>query len=151
FPRLIPRWLPGTSATGMSDRYDRFCVASPGYRDFFVREKGVRPEKVVVTGIPNYDDCRRFLDNDFPHRGHVLVCTSDGRETFRGEDRAAFLRRVQAVAAGRPVIFKLHPNERVARATREIRALFPEAPIFGDGPTEAMIANCDVLVCQYST
>jgi uncharacterized protein (TIRG00374 family) len=150
-PWLVPRWMPSTCCTGMSDLYDRFCVASPGYRDLFVQEKGVRADKVVVTGIPNFDDCRRYLRNDFPHRGYVLVCTTDMRETLRREDRKSFLADCVAVAAGRPLVFKLHPNEHLDRATREIRAVAPDALVFQDGSAEEMIANCDELVCQYSS
>ena len=81
-----------------------------------------RLEKLVVTGIPNFDDFARFSDNDFPHHGYVLVCTSDGRETMMAVDRPALLERSVQIAAGRQLIFKLHPNENVERATREILA-----------------------------
>ncbi len=148
-PWLVPRWVPSTCCTGTSDLYDRFCVASPGYRDFFVQRKGVQADKVAVTGIPNFDDCRKYLRNDFPHRGYVLVCTTDLRETFRRDDRRGFLARCVAIAAGRQLVFKLHPNERLARATREIRDAAPDALIFQNGCAEEMIANCDELVCQY--
>jgi hypothetical protein len=150
FPSIVPRWLPGTSTTGLSGQYDRFCVASPAYRDRFVA-RGADPARIAVTGVPGLDDCARWRANAFPHRGYVLVCTSDGRETYRFEDRAAFLRKALAIAAGRPLIFKLHPNEQVARATQEIRAVAPDARVLADGCAEEMIANCDVLVCQYST
>jgi hypothetical protein len=150
FPQKLPRWLAGTAATGLSGLYDRFCVASEGYRDHFV-ERGAPAERVVVTGMPNFDDCRKFLDNDFPHRGYVLVCTSDARETYKLDARKRFLKHALGIAAGRPLIFKLHPNEHVERATREILALAPDARVFGSGPTEAMIANCDVLITQFSS
>ncbi|AUX43724.1 hypothetical protein SOCE26_051780 [Sorangium cellulosum] len=148
--RFLPRWLAGTSATGLSDRYARFCVASPGYRDLFVR-RGARPEKIVVTGIPNFDDCACYRDNDFPFRNYVLVCTSDIREVFWYEDRAKFLRRVRDIAAGRPLLFKLHPNEKVSRAVAEIARILPEASVLTGGCAEHMVANCDVLICQYSS
>ncbi|HXY18805.1 MAG TPA: hypothetical protein VEH83_02305, partial [Gemmatimonadales bacterium] len=127
----LPRWLAGTATTGLSGAYTRFCVASPGYRDLFIA-KGVPADRLVVTGIPNFDDCRAFLRNDFPHLGYVLVATSDARETFKRDDRAQFLEGVAAIAAGRPLIFKLHPNENVARSTAEIRARFPDAPVPGE-------------------
>jgi hypothetical protein len=149
FP-FLPLWLAGTSTTGLSGQYQRFCVASEGYRDVFVAN-GVPAEKIVVTGIPNFDDCRRYLDTAFPYRGFVLVCSSDARETFKRHDRAAFLRRCVAIAAGRPLIFKLHPNEGVDRATQEIRAVAPDALVFSTGSAEEMIACCDVLVTQYSS
>jgi hypothetical protein len=148
--RFLPRWIGGTATTGMSLAYDRFCVASEGYRDHFVA-RGVPPERIAVTGIPNFDDCRRFLDNDFPHRGYVLVCTSDARETLKRDDRAAFLKRAREIAAGRPLLFKLHPNENVARATAEIHAALPQALVYAQGSAEQMIANCSVLVTQYSS
>jgi len=147
---VLPRWIAGTATTGQSLAYQRFCVASEGYRDHFV-SRGIPAERIAVTGIPNFDDCRRFLDNDFPHRGYVLVCSSDARETLKRDDRAAFLRRCVEIAAGRQLVFKLHPNEDAERATLEIHALVPEALVFARGSAEQMIANCDVLVTQYSS
>jgi len=148
--RFLPRWLAGTSATGLSDAYRAFCVASEGYRDFFIR-KGVRPEKIIVTGIPNFDDCGRYRNNDFPYSHYVLVCTSPLREVFRSEDRKAFIRRAVAIAGSRHIIFKLHPNENVERATREIRRHAPGAMVFTSGSAEEMIANCDVLITRFSS
>ena len=148
--RFLPLWFAGTAATGLSDAYRKFCVASEGYRDFFVR-KGARAGKIVVTGIPNFDDCGRYRANNFPHRHYVLVCTSPLREVFRGEDRGAFIRQAVAIAGGRPLIFKLHPNENVKRATREISRYAPGATVFTTGSAEEMIANCDVLITRYSS
>lgn len=148
--KFLPRWLASTSTTGLSGMYDRFCVASEGYRDLFIH-KGVDPDKIVVTGIPNFDDCSRFLKNDFPHRHYVLVCTSDMRETFKIENRKRFIKRAVRIAAGRPMIFKLHPNENFIRAEREIHRHAPGALIYRTGNTDEMIANCDVLITRYST
>lgn len=146
----VPRVFANTAAFGLSDAFEVFCVASEGNRDLFA-SRGVRPEKMVVTGIPVYDDIAAYRHNDFPHRDFVLVCTSNARETFKRDNRRAFLRRALDIAAGRPVIFKLHPAERHDRATREIRRLVPDAHILTSGNTEHMIANCAVLVAQYST
>jgi len=148
--RFLPLWLAGTAATGLSHAYRYFCVASDGYRDFFIR-KGARPEKIVVTGIPNFDDCQRYRTNTFPHRDYVLVCTSPLREIFRGEDRPAFIQKAVAIAAGRPLIFKLHPNENAGRAIREIQQHAPGAPVFTAGSAEEMIANCAVLITRFSS
>ena len=148
--RVLPLWLAGTAATGLSDAYRKFCVASEGYRDFFTR-KGARADKIVVTGIPNFDDCGRYRANSFPHRHYVLVCTSPLREVFRGDDREAFIRKAVAIAGGRQLVFKLHPNENVKRATREISRYAPGATVFTTGSAEEMIANCDVLVTRYSS
>ncbi len=146
----LPRWIASTSTTGLSHAYDRFCVASEGYRDFFAR-KGVPRARMEVTGIPNFDDCASFRRNDFPYRGHVLVATSDTRETFKRDDRRALIERAKAIAAGRPLVFKLHPNENHARSVREIRAWAPEAHVFTTGNVDHMIANCDVLITQFSS
>ncbi len=148
--RWLPRWLAGTAATGLSDAYQTFCVASEGYRDLFVR-KGARAEKIVVTGIPNFDNCERYRDNTFPHRGYVLVCTSPLREILRGEDRKAFILRAVEIARGRPMIFKFHPSENMARATAEVNKHAPGALAFASGSAEEMIANCDVLITRYSS
>ena len=148
--RFLPRWLAGTSATGLSDAYGAFCVASDGYRDFFIR-KGVRPEKIIVTGIPNFDNCQRYCSNDFPYRHYVLVCTSPLREIFQGEDREAFLQKSVTIAHGRQLLFKLHPNENVQRATREIQKHAPGSLVFATGIAEEMIANCDVLITRFSS
>ena len=146
--RFLPLWLAGTSTTGLSDAYRAFCVASEGYRDFFIR-KGVRPDKIVVTGIPNFDDCRRYGSSDFPYRHYVLACTSPLREIFRREDRTAFIRRAVELAGRRRLIFKLHPNENIERATREIHRHAPGAMVFTTGSAEEMIANCDVLITRF--
>jgi hypothetical protein len=147
--RWLPRWFAGTALTGQSGLFDRFCVASQGYKDFFV-EQGVEARKLAVTGIPNFDDCRRFMDNTFPHRGYLLVCTSDARETLKRDDRAVLVRRALDLAAGRRVIFKLHPNEGQRRAD-EIRALAPGALIYASGSAEEMIANADIVLTQWSS
>jgi len=148
--RSLPLWIAGTAATGLSDAYRAFCVASDGYRDLFIG-KGAKPEKIVVTGIPNFDNCARYLDNTFPHRHYVLVCTSPLREVFRGEDRPAFICNAVALAKGRPMIFKFHPNEDMVRAESEVRQYAPGALTFTEGSAEEMIANCDVLITRYSS
>lgn len=148
--RFLPRWLAGTTLTGLSGVYDRFCVASEGYRRHFAKE-GADPDRLVVTGIPNFDDCDRYRDNDFPYRNYLLVCTSDARETFKRDDRQAFIERCVRLARGRQIIFKLHPNENFARAVSECRSLAPEALVYRGGSAEQMVANCDELVCQWSS
>jgi hypothetical protein len=148
--RWLPLWFGGTATTGLSNLYERFCVASEGYRRYFI-EMGAPADRVVVTGMPNFDDCRRYYDNHFPHRGYVLACTSDARETLKGDDRRSFIASVLIAAQGRKIIFKLHPNENVARATREIERWAPGALVYSTGRAEEMVANCDVLVTQYSS
>jgi hypothetical protein len=150
YTRLFPRPLATTAVFGLSKGYAKFCVASEGYRRNFLAD-GIAAEKLVVTGIPNFDDFARFRNNDFPHRGYVLVCTSDGRETMMAVDRPALLRKSVALAAGRQLIFKLHPNENVERATREILEAAPGALVFPSGNAEEMVANCEVLLTEHSS
>jgi hypothetical protein len=146
----LPRYLASTSTQGLSDAYDIFCVASHGYRDLFIA-KGVNPAKIRVTGIPNYDNAKQFLHNDFPHRNYVLVATSDTRETLKLDNRKKFLKKALDIAKKRQIIVKLHPNEKPDRSIKLIRSVIPEALIFTTGNTNHMIANCDVLITQYST
>jgi len=150
FPQL-PRWLAGTAMTGLSGGFDTICVASHGYREHLLW-RGVEPSRIAVTGIPRFDDCASFETNDFPHRGFVLVCTSGTRrETLKVDSRHTFLRKCKRIAGGRKTIFKLHPSEDVDRSTRAIREHFPDAIVYARGNAEHMIANCDVLVTEWSS
>jgi hypothetical protein len=149
FP-FLPRWVGSTSTFSLSNAYEKLCVASEGYRDLFIK-KGIPPEKIAVTGIPNFDNCKKFLENKFPYKNYVLVCTSDSRETFKFENRKKVIRDAVKLAHGRKLIFKLHPNENIERATLEIAAWAPGALVFSAGSAEEMVANCDVLVTQFSS
>jgi hypothetical protein len=146
----LPRYIASTSTTGLSNAFDVFCVASRGYKDLFV-SNGINAGKIRVTGIPNYDNCIKYCDNDFPYKNFVLAATSDARETFKYENRKKFIEKSLEIANGRRLIFKLHPNEDFDRATREINRWAPEAIVYTSGNIHEMIANCDVLITKYST
>ena len=146
----LPRWIGGTATTGISNAYKYFCVASEGYKELFV-SKGVDAEKIIVTGIPNFDNCARFLDNNFPYKEFVLVATSDMRETFKFENRKKFIEKVVEIAAGKRIIFKLHPNENYDRAIEEINKYAPGSFVFQKEKIDPMIANCDVLITRFSS
>lgn len=146
----LPRYFASTSTNGLSDMYDFFCVASEGYKDFFIN-KGVKESKVVVTGIPNFDNAEEFYKNNFELKNYVLVATSDARETFKYENRKAFIKEAIKIADGRQLIFKLHPNEKVDRAKKEIKEIIPEAIVYSDYNINHLIANCSVLVTKYSS
>lgn len=146
----LPRYIASTSTQGLSDLYDKFCVASEGYKDFFIN-KGIKEEKIAVTGIPNFDNAQKYLSNNFPYTNYVLAATSDARETFKYENRKVFILKTLKIANGRKVIFKLHPNENFERASAEIKKLAPNAMIFTIGNIGEMIANCDVLITKYSS
>lgn len=149
FP-FLPRYIANTATNGLSDAYLKFFVASEGYRDLFIR-KGVRPEKIVVTGIPNFDNVNKHFVNDFPYRDYVLAATTPLRESLRLDDRPAFLRKCLRIADGRQLIFKLHPGEDAQRATREIEQYAPGALVFTRGNLNDMIANCSVFITQQSS
>jgi hypothetical protein len=144
------RWLASTSTMGISNLYTIFCVASQGYKDFFIR-KGAKAEKIIVTGIPNFDNLQQFAQSDFPHKNFVLVATSDARETYKIENRKKLIRNCVKIANGRQLIFKLHPNENFERATLEINKYAPDALIYSGGNINYMIANCAALITQFSS
>jgi hypothetical protein len=146
----LPRYLANTSTSGLSNAFDVFCVASKGYADLFAR-KGVHERKIVVTGIPNFDHVKTAHQNNFLFHGYVLAATSPLRETFRLDDRPAFIRKCLAIANGRPLIFKLHPLEDPERACREIEEHAPGALALTHGSLNAMIANAEVVITQQSS
>jgi len=146
----LPRWAAGTACTGLSRLYDRYCVASDGYREEFAA-RGAPRHRLVVTGLPNFDDFASYRRPGHWIEGHVLACTSDGRECLRRDDRARFIRWCLEIAAGRPLVFKLHPNERMRRAAREIERLAPGSMCLVEGSGEELAANCAALVTEWST
>ena len=150
--RIIPPYLTlDTSLNGSCNFCDIYCVGSNGYKDLF-SQRGTDKSKIIVTGIPNFDNARNYLNNNFPHKGYVLVATTDMRETFRKDDRIGFIGKAVNIANGRPLIFKLHPNENRERAEAEIITHAPKGTlVFQQGSTNEMIANCDELITQYST
>ncbi len=148
----LPTYFCGdTSLNGSTNICDIYCTASEGYKNY-LSEKGTDPAKLFVTGIPNYDNHVQFLENDFPYHDYVMVATTDMRETYRFENRPEFIKKAVKIADGRQMLFKLHPNEKVARAEAEIKKYAPAGSlIFSSGNTSHMIANCCELVTQYST
>lgn len=146
----FPRYLASTATNGLSNEFDFFCVASEGYKEMFIKN-GVDATKIKVTGIPNFDNCKNYYNNSFPYKNFVLVATSDSRETFRYENRKKFIKNAVRIARGKQLIFKLHPNEYVERATYEINKWAPGALVFSEGNVHEMIANCDILITKYST
>lgn len=146
----LPRWTAGTSLTGLSHQYDIFCVASEGFREQFVA-KGVNPDKIRVTGIPNFDEFEKFREYQFEHKNFVLVATSDARETFRYENRKKLILDAKKIADGRKLIFKLHPNENVEKRTAEIKKYAPEALVYHGISIDPLLANCDVFITRFSS
>src|ERR1700739_2796055 len=67
FLKLPPVLAFSTALNGASNKCDIYCVASAGYKSYLAK-MGTDIEKIAVTGIPNYDNIKQYLDNDFPHR-----------------------------------------------------------------------------------
>lgn len=149
--RLPPYLAVGTSLNGASNICDVYCAASEGYKERFAK-LGTDAHKIFATGIPNFDNAQQYLQNDFPLHNFVLVATSDARECFRKEDRPAFVKECVAIANGRPLVFKLHPNEIFERAIEEIKTYAPaDSTIYTSGNINPMIANCEEFITQYSS
>jgi hypothetical protein len=148
----LPRYLAlGTSLNGSSNICDIYCAASEGYKNH-LHTMGTDLDKIIVTGIPNFDNLVENSNNSFPHSDYVLVATSDIRECYRYDNRLAFIRKAVHIANGRKLIFKLHPNEKMDRAIAEIRENAPaDTLILTEGNTNHMVANCSELITQFST
>ncbi len=146
----LGRWSASTSMTGLSHMYDYFCVASEGFRQQFI-ERGVNPDKIRVTGIPNFDNFEELRNLEFEHKNFVLVATSDVRETTKYENRKAFLLNAKKIAVNKKIIVKLHPNEKVKKRTAEVKKYLPEALVYHGVSIDPMIANCDALVTRFSS
>jgi hypothetical protein len=148
---VAPYFTGDTSLNGSTNICDIYCAASDGYKSFFAKN-GTDAKKLIVTGIPNYDNHLQFVNNDFPFHNYVMVATSDMRETYKFENRVKFIKNAVKIAAGRQLLFKLHPNERFERAEAEICKHAPSGTfIYQSGNTSHMIANCSELITQYST
>lgn len=146
----LPRWFAGTASTGLSDAYRLFFVASEGYRDLFWN-KGVKFDKLRITGIPNFDNAEEYLNSSFPYSNYVIAVTSNLREVMEYENRKKIICKARDIAGNRLLIFKLHPGENIERATREINRYAPDALVFSTGNTNTMIAHCETLVTRRSS
>lgn len=148
----LPRYLANTAMTGMSLAYEKFCVASEGFADMFVK-KGIPRERIAVTGMPNFDDVLKYRKNDFPHHDYVLGATSANRESYVYENRKKFILKTKRIAEelGKPILFKTHPNENQERAVKEFNKYAPSSLIYTSGNTNEMIANCAAMVTRFSS
>ena len=144
------RWCASTSMTGLSHQYDYFCVASEGFRDQFI-ERGINPNKIRVTGIPNFDKLNEMKELKFEHKNFVLVATSDIRETLKYENRKKLIKYALKIANGRKLIFKLHPNENVKKRIAEIKKYAPDALVYHGVSIDPLLANCDVFITKFSS
>jgi len=148
----LPSILASANGSGLSHKYTYFCVASEGYREAFAPK--IPLGRMVVTGLPLLDRVRDELGS-FVDRSrsvdYVLLATHPGREYYEGERRLALLKRTRAIAAGRRIVVKFHPQEKQDRARREVEKVLPEAMVAAETDVRPLIANCAALVTTYST
>jgi hypothetical protein len=148
----LPTFLPGnTSLNGTTNIADIYFAASKGYKKYF-NALGTQSEKILTTGVPNFDNIIEMQNLQFEYKDYVLVATSDIRELGGNEDRVDFIKECVKIADGRQLIFKLHPNENYEKAIREIKNNSPEKTlIYNSGSIDPMIAHCHTLITQYSS
>lgn len=147
----LPIYVTGdTSLNGTTNKADIYCAMSYGYKKYFA-ELGTKDEKILVTGVPNFDMIDAFRNTTYPESDFVLIATSDIRELGGNEDRVDFFRKCREIARGRKVIFKPHPNENQERVERELRVVMPDAQVIREPILDTLIAHCDTLITQWSS
>lgn len=148
----LPTFLPGnTSLNGTSNKADIYFAASKGYKQYF-NSLGTESNKILTTGVPNFDNIAEMNKLKFEYSDYVLVATSDIRDLGGNEDRVHFIKECVKIADGKQLIFKLHPNENFEKSSREIRENAPaNTMIFNTGSIDPMIAHCHTLITQYSS
>jgi hypothetical protein len=148
----LPTFLPGnTSLNGTSNKADIYFAASKGYKQYF-NSLGTESNKILTTGVPNFDNIAEMKKLEFEYSDYVLVATSDIRDLGDNEDRVHFIKECVKIADGKQLIFKLHPNENFEKSSREIRENAPaNTMIYNTGSIDPMIAHCHTLITQYSS
>ena len=146
----LPRWLADTAATGLSNAYDAFCVASQRYKELFT-EKGIIRKKIIVTGIPNFDNFASINKDAFPYTNYVLVATSPNWPYVLHNNRQNFITHCKKIAESKQLIFKLHPLENTQKAEKEIKQIVPDALVFWRGNVDEMIAGASAVITQQSS
>jgi hypothetical protein len=148
----LPLYLSGnTSLNGTSNKADIFFAASKGYKKYF-SELGTDENKILCTGVPNFDDIANINSNGFEYKDYVLIATSDIRELGGNENRVDFIQKCVKIANGKRMIFKPHPNEDIEIVSKEIIENTPkDTLIIPKGDISPMIKNCDILITQFSS
>jgi hypothetical protein len=89
--------------------------------------------------------------SEFQYSDYVLAATSPAGNLADVFGREKFIRKCVEIAAGRQLIFKLHPVENADRAGRLIHKYAPKSIILNRGNINPMIANADVVITQFSS
>lgn len=147
---LPPYTTANTSLNGTTNIADIYCAMSKGYKDYF-SELGTNKNKILVTGVPNFDNIASLNQTTYHEKGFVLVATSDIRELGGNDDRIHLIKKCVDIARGKKIIFKPHPNENIERIKSEIYSVIPHATIITEPIIDTLIAHCDTLITQYSS
>jgi hypothetical protein len=147
---LPPYTTASTALNGTTNIADLYFAMSQGYKEYFTTY-GTDRNKILATGVPNFDHISSLKETTYPERDFVLVATSDIRELGGNDDRSHLIRKAVEIADGRKIIFKPHPNEKIRRVISEIYSLIPNATIITDPIIDTLIAHCDTLITQYSS
>lgn len=139
-----------TSLNGTSNKADIYCAMSSGYKDYFSKW-GTNRNKIILTGVPNFDDIASFAHEPYSKSGFVLIATSDIRELGGNDNRVNFFNKCKTIAEGKKVIYKPHPNENLIRVTREIKMVIPDVEIITKPILDTLIAHCDTFITQWSS
>lgn len=149
---IAPRFFANTAALGLSDKYEFFCVASEEYRKFFI-ERGIKSEKLRVTGISYYDNFEKYrvYPKKIPKlpKKYVLACMSPSWESLGLEwDSLISKARRKAKELKIPLVVKVHPREE----RYQIRRLRKQNILVYQKPTaEYFAASAKYAFVQSST
>lgn len=147
----LPEFSTGdTSLNGTSNLMDISCCMSYGYKEYFTKW-GTDKNKILVTGIPNFDNIATFNQVPYTESGYVLIATSDIRELGGNDNRIDLFKKCKDIANGRKIIYKPHPNENQARVIREARQVIPDIEVVTLPILDTLIAHCDTLITQWSS
>jgi len=122
-------YLNKPSSINLFERYDVVCVASPGYRKRFIRN-GADPDKIALTGIPEFTTFPDTLPDDVLQRGVVHLVTLPLWGSLEKEYRKDLQMNLNWIADGRPIYFKLLPTDQPIIATRKIKNTLLNVRVF---------------------
>lgn len=92
---------------------------------------------------------QRYRLNDFADKGYVLCRTSDVRRLLVEDRKSSRSVREGRRRAQQAALYGFTSTS--CWLLDEIKSRVPNARVFTSGSAEEMVANCDTLVCKYST
>ena len=103
---------------GENNRFDKYCVAGPSFKNLLVTKRGVSDDKIVITGQPKVDP---FFARAEKHRTKnkdskiLLFAAGPARSIISNEANIFFLKGLVKVTKklNLELIIKLHPRSPV--------------------------------------